>query len=142
MFPELFVALIQSSEKTGAVGDALSRYVAYRTRVDEVRQKIVSASVYPALLFFVGCGVLLFLVGYVVPRFSLVFEDLGSDLPWLSRLLLAAGQFLHANQGALLAGLVIAIIGVTMLARRPAAKRAVSSAVCSSGRKPGSAGST
>lgn len=126
VFPELFIALIQSSEKTGEVGDALGRYVAYRTRVDEVRQKIISASVYPALLLIVGCGVLLFLVGYVVPRFSLVFEDLGSDLPWLSRLLLAAGQFLHANQGPLLSGLLVAIASATLLARRPAAKRAVS----------------
>jgi len=118
VFPELYVALVQSSEKTGAVGDALGRYVAYRTRVDEVRQKIVSASVYPALLFLVGCGVLLFLVGYVVPRFSLVFEDIGSELPWLSRVLLATGQFMHAHQVAVLGGLLAAVVAAVVLLRR------------------------
>lgn len=85
VFPPLYVALVQSSEKTGAVGDALGRYVSYRQRMDEVRQKIISASIYPMLLLVVGGGVVLFLMGYVVPRFSLVFEGLGSNLPWLSR---------------------------------------------------------
>ncbi len=125
VFPELYVALVQSSEKTGAVGDALGRYVAYRTRVDEVRQKVVSASVYPVLLFVVGCGVLLFLVGYVVPRFSLVFEDMGSELPWLSRALMGLGQFLHANQGAVFGTLAGTLIGVALLLRQDSVRRAL-----------------
>ena len=50
VFPPLYVALVQSSEKTGAVGDALGRYVSYRQRMDEVRQRIISASIYPMLL--------------------------------------------------------------------------------------------
>ena len=99
VFPPLYVALVQSSEKTGAVGEALGRYVSYRQRMDEVRQKIVSASIYPMLLLVVGGGVVLFLMGYVVPRFSLVFEGLGSNLPWLSQILMSSGMFLHAHQG-------------------------------------------
>lgn len=125
VFPELFVALIQSSEKTGAVGDALGRYVSYRTRVDEVREKVVSASVYPALLFLVGCSVLLFLVAYVVPRFSLVFEDIGSELPWLSRALLAAGQFMHENQAAVFGGLALGIVTAIVLLRRSTVRAAL-----------------
>lgn len=125
VFPELYVALVQSSEKTGEVGDALGRYVAYRARVDEVRRKIVSASVYPALLFVVGCGVLLFLIGYVVPRFAVVFEDLGPALPWLSRALLAAGQFLHAHQAAVGAGALAVVAGGALLVREPATRRAL-----------------
>jgi general secretion pathway protein F len=54
VFPPLYVALVQSSEKTGAVGEALGRYVSYRQRMDEVRQKIISASIYPMLLLVVG----------------------------------------------------------------------------------------
>ena len=126
VFPELYVALIQSSEKTGDVGAALGRYVAYRGRVDEVRQKIVSAAVYPALLFVVGCGVLLFLIGYVVPRFAAVFEDVGTNLPWLSRVLLASGQFLHAHQLELGIGALAALAGAALLLRQPPVRRALS----------------
>ncbi|MFJ4374913.1 type II secretion system F family protein [Pseudomonas japonica] len=124
VFPPLYIALVQSSEKTGAVGDALGRYVSYRQRMDEVRQKIVSASIYPVLLLVVGSGVVLFLMGYVVPRFSLVFEGLGNDLPWLSRMLMNGGMFLHARQGELFALVVAGLGGLAVLQRRPAFRRA------------------
>ena len=123
VFPALYVALVQSSEKTGAVGDALGRYVAYRSRMDEVRQKVISASVYPALLFMVGCGVLLFLVGYVVPRFSLVFEGLGSNLPWLSQVLLHTGLFLHAHQGEVFGAAALALLLAVALLRQESVRR-------------------
>lgn len=119
VFPPLYVALVQSSEKTGAVSAALSRYVAYRQRIDEVRQKVTSASVYPALLLIVGGGVLLFLMGYVVPRFSLVFEGLGTNLPWLSRVLMSSGLFLHEHQQTLMATALALVLGVTLLLRQP-----------------------
>ena len=125
VFPPLYVALVQSSEKTGAVGDALGRYVSYRQRMDEVRQKIVSASIYPLLLLVVGSGVVLFLMGYVVPRFSLVFEGLGENLPWLSQMLMSAGMFLHAHQGEFFGAVVASIVAVTFLQRRPAFRQAV-----------------
>lgn len=125
VFPSLCVALVQSSEKTGALGDALGRYVAYRTRMDEVRQKIISASVYPVLLFLVGCGVLLFLVGYVVPRFSLVFEGLGSNLPWLSQVLLHSGLFLHSHQAEVFGGAALALLTLVFLLRQECVRRAL-----------------
>ncbi|WP_371368325.1 type II secretion system F family protein [Pseudomonas sp. QL9] len=119
VFPPLYVALVQSSEKTGAVSAALSRYVAYRQRIDEVRQKVTSASVYPALLLIVGGGVLLFLMGYVVPRFSLVFEGLGTNLPWLSRVLMSGGLFFHDHQQTLMATALALVLGFTLLLRQP-----------------------
>ncbi|CAK9889106.1 MULTISPECIES: type II secretion system F family protein [Pseudomonas] len=123
VFPPLYVALVQSSEKTGALGDALGRYVAYRQRMDEVRQKIISASIYPLLLLLVGGGVVLFLLGYVVPRFSLVFEGLGTELPWMSRWLMQAGMFLHANQMAMGSGFVLLMVLLFALRREPRVRR-------------------
>ncbi|MFQ6575817.1 type II secretion system F family protein [Pseudomonas sp. UM16] len=123
VFPPLYIALVQSSEKTGALGDALGRYVAYRKRMDEVRQKIVSASIYPLLLLLVGGGVVLFLLGYVVPRFSLVFEGLGTELPWLSRWLMQAGMFLHAHQAPLGLGFLGLMGSLFVLRRDPRVRR-------------------
>ncbi|MCK9802031.1 type II secretion system F family protein [Pseudomonas sp. MAFF 302030] len=125
VFPPLYVALVQSSEKTGAVGEALGRYVSYRQRMDEVRQKIVSASIYPLLLLVVGGGVVLFLMGYVVPRFSLVFEGLGSNLPWLSQVLMSSGLFLHAHQGEFGISLLLALSALALLQRQPRFRRAL-----------------
>ncbi|MEN8641560.1 type II secretion system F family protein [Pseudomonas sichuanensis] len=123
VFPTLYVALVQSSERTGALGDALTRYIGYRQRLDLVRQKLVGASVYPLLLLLVGGGVVLFLLGYVVPRFSLVFEGMGTELPWLSRVLMQVGLFLHAQQLPLGLGTLGAITLLVTLRRHPAVRR-------------------
>lgn len=124
VFPELYVALIQSSERTGSVAEALGRYVSYHTRVEMVKQKVISSSVYPALLIVVGTGVLLFLLGYVVPRFSAVFGGKGgANLPWLSQVLLATGQMIHDHIVALSALAGLMVIAAVMLLRLPAVRR-------------------
>ena len=126
VFPELYVALIQSSERTGSVAEALGRYVSYHTRVELVKQKVISSSVYPALLIVVGTGVLLFLLGYVVPRFSAVFGDKGgANLPWLSQVLLASGQMIHDHIASLAALAAAATVGALMLLRLPAVRRGI-----------------
>ena len=103
-FPELYVATVRASERTGDLPEALSRFVTYQTQLDVVRKKLVSASIYPAILVAVGGLVSLFLLGYVVPRFSHVYEDLGDDIPFVSRLLMQWGKLVEAN--GLLVGLV------------------------------------
>jgi general secretion pathway protein F len=115
VFPDLYIALIQASERTGELADALVRYVSYRTQVEQVRKKIVSASIYPTLLFIVGTGVMLFLLGYVVPRFSAVYEDMGNNLPWLSQVLLHWGRFIQAHTTEMaLAGVVIVAAAIVV----------------------------
>ena len=128
-FPELYVALIQSSEKTGAVHGGLTRYVAYRTRIDMLTQKIVSASVYPVLLLLVGMGVLLFLVGYVVPRFSTVFGEVGTKLPWLSQMLMKFGGLINEHAGALAISAAVLVAGAVGLWQVTAVRATVEQAV-------------
>jgi general secretion pathway protein F len=103
-FPALYVAAVRAAERTGDLAEALVRYTAYETQVEFVRKKLVAAAIYPALLITVGLLVTLFLLGYVVPRFSGIYEDMGNNLPWLSRVLLHWGQLIQRH--ALEAGIV------------------------------------
>jgi general secretion pathway protein F len=128
-FPPLYVATIRASEKTGGLSEALSRYVAYQAQLDEVRKKIVSASIYPVLLTGVGVLVTLFLMGYVVPRFSRIYEGIGTQLPLLSKLLLQWGQLLQSHGlsvliGALCAGALLAYAATRAQTRAWAMQRA------------------
>lgn len=91
VFPPLFVATVRASEKTGGLSEALSRFFAYQSQLDFVRKKIVSASIYPVLLMVVGGIVVLFLMSYVVPKFSVIYEGNGANLPWLSQMLMQWG---------------------------------------------------
>jgi len=116
VFPALFVATVRASERTGDLPEALARYLAYQGQIDALRKKVIAASVYPALLLCTGALVALFLLIYVVPRFSSVYESTGQSPPWLSGLLLSWGRFLDAHAAptalsaaAMLAGLAYAL---------------------------------
>jgi general secretion pathway protein F len=105
-FSPLYVATIRASERTGNVQEALGRYIAYQEELERVRKKIVSASIYPAILMVVGALVIGFLMFYVVPRFARVYEDMAGELPFFSQLLLGFGNFVAHHAAALGLGLL------------------------------------
>ncbi|MCL4472164.1 MAG: type II secretion system F family protein [Gammaproteobacteria bacterium] len=107
-FPALYVATVRASERSSGLPEALSRYIDYQSQLDLVRKKLVSASIYPVLLISVGLLVTLFLMVYVVPKFSKIYQDVGTNLPFMSRLLIKWGNLLETN-GAFLA---IAFAGI------------------------------
>jgi len=125
-FPELYVATVRASERTGSLSEALGRYVTYQTQLDSVKKHLISASIYPAILLIVGGLVCLFLLGYVVPRFSKIYEDIGGNLPWLTKMLIAWGSFVEARGGLLLAALVGGIAALIFWVRRPSSKQFMS----------------
>ena len=110
-FPALYVAAVRAAERTGDLAEALMRYTAYQTQIDFVRKKLVASAIYPVLLVSVGLLVTLFLLGYVVPRFSGIYEDMGNNLPWLSRVLLHWGQLIqrHAVEAGVVALALVAL---------------------------------
>jgi general secretion pathway protein F len=129
VFTPLYVATVLASERTGDLPEAMARFVAYQAQVDIVRKKLVAASVYPALLILVGGGVTMFLLGYVVPRFSHIYEDMGSELPLLSQWLLKWGQFIESNGITALIVAVVVVAVVATLAREPAVRQWVADRV-------------
>jgi general secretion pathway protein F len=96
-FPPLYVASVRAAERTGDLEEALSRFIAYQSQIDSVRKKLISSAIYPAMLIGVGLLVTLFLLGYVVPRFSQVYEDMGDRLPWMSRVLMHWGKLIERH---------------------------------------------
>ena len=110
-FSDFYVATISASERTGSLTEALDRYVRFQEQADVIRKRVVSASVYPALLLAAGALVSLFLMFYVVPRFSKVYEDMQGDLPFFSLLLLQWGKFASEHAAILIGGIVV-IIGL------------------------------
>src|SRR5690242_16915783 len=91
-FPPLYVATARASERTGDLPEALTRFITYQTQMDQVRKKLIGASIYPVLLLSIGLLVATFLLVFVVPKFSAIYEDVGADLPWLSMLLIRWGH--------------------------------------------------
>ena len=125
VFPPLYVASVRANERTGALTEAIERFIVYRAQSDQMRKRIVGAAVYPAMILGVGTLVIAFLLLYVVPRFSQVFQDMGDRIPLMSRLLLEWGQFAHAHGLQLLAGGVVLVVGLVYTLNRPQVRMAL-----------------
>jgi general secretion pathway protein F len=123
-FPTLYVATVRASERSGAIAEALRRYVAYQQQIDLLKNRLITASIYPALLLAVGLLVVLFLVAYVVPRFSGIYEDIGGDLPLASKMLMEWGRLLDAHGLAVLLGALACAGLVGWGVRRPGLRAA------------------
>lgn len=109
-FPALYVATIRASEQTGDLPEALGRFVSYQAQADLLKRTVISASIYPLLLIGVGTLVALFLLVYLVPRFSTIYGDMGKDLPWASRMLLGWGSFIDGRQGLVAGAVAVAAV--------------------------------
>jgi general secretion pathway protein F len=83
---------------------------------------LAGASIFPVVLAVVGLMVTMFLMLYVVPRFSSIYADAGATMPWASRLLMVAGQFLGDNRMAII-GCVLALALLAWVASGRAAVR-------------------
>lgn len=125
IFPPLYIATIRASEKTGGLSEALGRFVSYQLQLDFVKKKIVSASIYPVVLLAVGGLVMLFLLGYVVPKFALVYEGTKTTLPWMSQQLLNWGMLLQNHGELLLVGIVSVVSGAVYALSRPSVREAL-----------------
>lgn len=121
-FPALYIATVRASERTGDLPEALTRFISYQTQMDSVRKTLVGASIYPVLLLTVGLLVSAFLLVFVVPKFSAIYDDIGSDLPWLSVLLIQWGQFVHERGGELAVIAIILFSAISYSVTRPAFK--------------------
>lgn len=121
-FPSLYVATVRSSEKTGTLPEVLSRYIVYESQMDGIKKKIITSSIYPVLLAVVGTLVVVFLMVFVVPSFSHIYEDMGGDLPLMSRLLMQWGQFLEAHSKTLLVVTLAVFAGLFLAAIQPSSK--------------------
>jgi general secretion pathway protein F len=134
LFPPLYVGIVRAAEGTSDLPRALERYIEYQQRIDTVRAKVVSASIYPAILLLVGGGVSLFLMTYVVPRFAEVYQGAGRELPALSRLMLDWGQFAASHTGPLLLSIAALLALAVWSVRRALARGGIARLL---GRLPG-----
>ena len=123
-FDALFVAVIQSSERTGQTAVALAEHAAYLGWVDALRSKLVAASIYPLTLIVAGVAVIVFLLLFVVPRFAGILEGVGgpNELPFASEVLIQLGSVGGQHPWVVVAG-AVALLMAPVLAWRQGALR-------------------
>jgi len=108
-FPPLYRAMVSAGESSGTLASILERLANLLERQAQVRGKIVAALAYPIVLSFVAAFVVFALMIYVVPKVVEQFQDVGQELPFLTRAVIGASNFLANWWWALLAGLILLV---------------------------------
>jgi general secretion pathway protein F len=117
IFPAVLVAGVAASERTSGLVEALDEYVRYDDMLQRLRKQVVSAAIYPAVVVTLGLAIVLVLLLYVVPRFSLMYRDLHGSMSTATRILVWLSGALAAHGAALGLG-AVAIVGMLVLAWR------------------------
>jgi len=97
LFSNLYAASLKAGEQSGNISSAISRYIEYMKKIAEIKKKVISASVYPVILTVVSIFVLFFLVIFVVPSISSSFFESGTELPWITNLLVKTSNAMRSN---------------------------------------------
>ena len=96
-FPQIYRAMVEAGEQSGKLGDVLERLADYTENREALRDKVVIAFIYPALVTVVALAVVGLLLVYVVPQVTRVFANLGQTLPLATRILIAISDFVRAS---------------------------------------------
>lgn len=124
LFSPLYVGIVRAGEKSGALDQAFERLARHLEREMELRAKLVSMSIYPALLAVVGVGAVLLLVLFVLPRFAELLATSGGTLPGSTAAVLAFSTAVRENWRPLLLLPVAALAVGTWLRTAPAGREA------------------
>jgi general secretion pathway protein F len=110
-FPALYRAMVSAGESSGALPELLERLAKLLERQAQMRGKVLSALAYPVVLTVVALGVVAALMIAVVPRVVEQFDDVGQQLPLLTRIIIALSDFLAGYWWALLLAMAVGAVG-------------------------------
>jgi general secretion pathway protein F len=122
-FPQIYRAMVEAGEHSGRLGDVLERLADYTESRESLRDKVVIAFIYPALVTTVAFAVVGLLLVYVVPQVTRVFTNLGQTLPLATRILIAISDFVRVSGLVWLAGLIAAFVAAVLLLRNESRRR-------------------
>ncbi len=122
MFPAIYSATLASGERSGEISNVLLRFIAYQKTIMALKRKVVSALIYPAILFVLMIGLIAILILFVVPKFTDFYKDMGADLPLLTRVLISVSVFVTHEALFVAAGLVLGAMGFRAWVRTPAGR--------------------
>jgi general secretion pathway protein F len=122
VFSDLYTNMVRAGEASGALEIVLARLAEYTEASARLRSKVQSAMMYPLFMGTMSMAILLFLLSYVVPKVTKIFEDTHQALPVMTVVLLAISGFLQEYWWVIVCGTIFIVIGVRLWLRTPAGR--------------------
>ena len=123
VFSRFYINMVRAGEIGGSLDQTLTRMADYLERSKELKDNVVSALIYPALLVVLAIASLILLMVYVIPQFTPMFEEFGGDLPLMTRIVIAIGDVLQNFWWGLIATALILTLWFRSQMARPASRR-------------------
>jgi len=123
--PAVLIAAVSAGERTSNLIEALDDYLRFNKLVEQLRTKVISASIYPALVTSLGLAISLFLLLVVMPNFAGMYENLRGASSGTTALTIHISQFIGKNRNAVLTGLAVSTVAMTLWIAGGHAKRFV-----------------
>jgi type II secretory pathway component PulF len=121
-FGDLYCNLVSAGEISGSLPQLLKRQATFLVTIDDLQKKVVSALIYPALIFFLGVGLIFLFMTYLVPQLTQLFQKTGKDLPMLTRLLVQTSDVFSHYWWAMILAVVGVVVGFGQFIRTPFGK--------------------
>ena len=122
-FGDLFCNLVSAGEISGSLPQLLKRQATFLVTIDDLQKKVVSALIYPSMIFVLGIGLIFLFMTYLVPQLTVLFEKTGKELPLLTRLLINTSSFLSHYWWAILAGVAAVVVAFSQYIRTSGGKK-------------------
>ena len=110
LFSTIYVNMVRAGEAGGVLDTVLDQMNEFLESAKELKESVVSAMIYPAILVLTGGISIIVLMTYILPQFSVIFDELGGSLPLATRLLLSISTFLSSYWWLF----ILAIIGLAI----------------------------
>jgi len=108
-FPKVYTAMVEAGETGGFLDVVLSQIADFQAREKEMRSKVMTALLYPAILLVLALAVLIFLLVFFIPRFQTLFSGFGASLPLLTQIIVGVSEIVRSY--GLLVAVVIVVAG-------------------------------
>ncbi len=122
VFSRFYINMVRAGEIGGSLDKTLERMADYLERSKEVRDTVISAMIYPAFLLGLAMLSLVVLMGYVIPQFTPMFEEMGAELHILTRIVMAVGHGLQSYWWVFFLALALVALWFRGQMRRPASR--------------------
>ncbi len=113
-YPKMLINMVKTSELTGDLPSILDDMADYYTSMDQTKKQMKSAMTYPIIVLALAFGVLIFMLTYLVPQFSAMFEENGAELPALTQAVLDVSHFIQEKWLLLIIGIVSFVVAFVL----------------------------
>lgn len=117
-YPPVLVAQVTASERTSTLAEALDDYLRYHDLLDRLRRQALSAAIYPTLVMGLGAVIVVFLLLFVMPRFSRLYGETYGQVSWATELALALSRALQVHGWLIAAAAMATVAGSAALVKR------------------------